>query len=78
MAGVHITYSTSFKTSEVAGAVNGRLEQDGERLGIITVERDGRRYISFDKANNLTLDECKEIISTVLTDANEILNSKDQ
>lgn len=78
VAGVHIVYSTSFKTNDVAESVSGRLELDDERLGVITVERDGRLYVSFDKANYLTLEERREIVSTILADANEILNSGDQ
>lgn len=48
---VHIVYSIAQKTSEPAVSVSGALEKDGERIGIITAERDGRMYISIDKAS---------------------------
>lgn len=72
--GIHIVYTIVQKTSEPAESVSGSLEKDGERIGIITAERDGRMYISIDKASGLTLAQEKTVIATVMDDIESVFN----
>lgn len=72
--GVHIVYTIAQKTSDPASSVSGRLEKDGERIGIITAERDGRMYISIDKSSGLTLSQEKSVVIAVLDDMASVFN----
>ena len=72
--GVHILYTISQKTSEPATSVSGRLELDGERIGIISAERDGRMYVSIDQSTALTFAQHRTVISTVLTDIDSVFS----
>lgn len=74
VCGVHITYTTEYKTDEEPSKVIGRIEVNDERLGVVNINRDGQMYISLDKGCNLSAMQQTEIIATIIEDADSIFN----
>lgn len=74
VCGVHITYTTEYKSSEEPNKVIGQIEANDERLGVINISRDGQMYISFDKGNSLSALQQSEVIATIISDADSIFN----
>ncbi|WP_099465557.1 hypothetical protein [Parabacteroides provencensis] len=71
---VHIDYAIVQATGKPVTKVRGDIVVAKKTFGTITVERDGRLYISFDYANNITADIKKQVVNTVLTDADVVFN----
>ena len=73
---VHIDYSITQITGEPATKVRGDIVLAKKTIGTITVERDGRLYVSFDYANDIPVATKKQDLETVLTDADGVFNEE--
>lgn len=71
---VHIRYEISQSTGNPATNVRGNVELNDKRLGAVSVDRDGRMYVSFDYENSISLETKKQVLSTILTDAEAVFN----
>lgn len=71
---VRISYRVEYRTDSEPGQVIGNMEKNGERIGTISVMRDGSTYINFDKNTGLTTSEMAEVTATVLSDADSVFN----
>lgn len=68
VAGVHIIYEINQKMNEPVTSVRGIMTVNDERIGTLSMEKDGRMYVSIDKENNLSFAERSEVIATIITD----------
>ena len=71
---VHIGYEINQTTGNPVTSIRANIERDDKRIGTVTVERDGRLYISFDYANDISFDIKRQVLNTVLTDIENVFN----
>lgn len=71
---VHIRYDINHPTGKPVLSIRAYIEQNGERIGTISSESDGRLYLSFDYANEISFSMKREILGTVLTDIEGVFN----
>lgn len=68
VAGVHIIYDITQRMNEPVTSIRGTMTVDDERIGTLSMEKDGRMYVSIDKENKLSFAERREVVSTIITD----------
>ncbi|MCL3853575.1 hypothetical protein M1P97_20025 [Parabacteroides sp. GYB001] len=71
---VHIGYEINQTTGNPVSSIRANIERSDKRIGTVTVERDGRMYISFDYANDISFETKRQVLTTVLTDAENVFN----
>lgn len=71
---VHIGYEINQTTGNPVSSIRANIELSDKRIGTVTIERDGRIYISFDYANDISSDVKRQVLTTVLTDADNVFN----
>lgn len=77
VAGVDLRYNISQKTGGQVSNVSADVLKNEIKFGGITIERDGRMYISFDKTGIVTAAADQiAIISQAINDAAEVFNEK--
>ena len=66
---VSIQYTATKGKDDAGYRVNARLSSEDSVIGNITVEPDGRFYVSMDATNSLTEEQKSGIVTTVLNDS---------
>lgn len=78
VAGIKIVYNWSNHTNEPVNKVHADLMQNDLSIGVITKERDGRLYVSFNKPGIVKLEDQLAIIVQALTDADSAFSEVEQ
>lgn len=71
---IHVSYEINQTTGSPVSSIRANIERDDKRVGTVTVERDGRLYISLDYANDISFDTKREVLTTILTDVEKVFN----
>lgn len=71
---IHITYEINQETGKPVKSIRATILSDDNRIGVITAESDGRMYISFDHANDISYSIKKEVTTSVLSDIESVFN----
>ena len=66
---VAIQYTATKGKDDAGYRVNARLTSEDSVIGNISVEPDGRFYVSLDSTNSLTEEQKSGIVTTVLNDS---------
>lgn len=66
---VSIQYTATKGKDDAGYRVNARLSSEDSVIGNISVEPDGRFYVSMDATNSLTEEQKSGIVTTVLNDS---------
>lgn len=77
VAGVLLNYTVENNYGSPVEQVRIDLLQNESRIGGITIERNGKLYISFDKSDVLTsYNDQEAVITTALSDAHKYFNDE--
>ncbi|WP_293738959.1 hypothetical protein [uncultured Parabacteroides sp.] len=77
VAGVKLRYTISQYTGEQVKNVRADILKNDIRIGTVSVERDGRLYISFDKEGITSVEDQVSIVTQVLQDSAQVFNEQE-
>ena len=75
VAGIKIQYSASVKTDERIDRITGSFQRGGERVGSLSIERDGKFFLAVDKPGMITsMEDGVAIVTRFFSDTYGIFN----
>lgn len=77
VAGVKLRYTIIQETGEQVKNVRADILKNDMRIGSVSVERDGRMYISFDKEGVTSVEDQVAIVTQALQDAAQVFNEQE-